>query len=288
MKLEGKFGGAEYGLNRNRSRVTAIMTLILSVLVLFASLAGILIERIYKDVVSTGTITEFMSAGSVAQDIISVPLALLLVLLSVLFLKRPDYKVFITMLGLAGYFFYGYGLYLIHGQYTSIYLIYLIIFSLSIYSVVYGLLSFSAELIIRTSMPKASRNSISIFLYFIVFMMGFAWIMRMLPDISRHIPQATYGVYILDLGIVFPSIIITATLLIRSKPFGNILAGVVLIKTIMVCLSWGFAEFYVRMKEITKGGYDMLAFPAILTTIGIIFFVLYINKLKCNASIGQN
>jgi hypothetical protein len=94
--------------------------------------------------------------------------------------------------------------------------------------------------------------SISIFLYFIVLMLGFAWLLRVMPDISRHIPQATYGVYILDLGIVFPAIFITATKTFRNKPFGNILAGVVLIKTIMVCLTWGFAELYVRVKGIAR------------------------------------
>lgn len=280
MKLEESLGEAVNGLNINKSRITAIMTLILSVLAMFASLAGIFIESIYKDVLSAGTITKLLLVGSVAQDIISILLALLLALLSVLFLKRPGYKTFITIIGLTGYFFYGYGLYVIQGQYTSIYLIYLAIFSLSIYSIVFGLLSFTPELIIKTSIPKVLRMSISIFLYSIVLMLGLVWLLRITPDISRHVPQDTYGVFILDLGIVFPAITIAATKFIRSKPFGNILAGVALIKVFTVCLSWGFAELYVRLYGSIQGGYDMLAIPTVLTTISLIFFVLYINKLK--------
>jgi len=63
---------------------------------------------------------------------------------------------------------------------------------------------------------------------------------------GEHIPQDTYGVFVLDLGIVFPAIAITATMLIRGKPFGNILAGVILMKAFTVCLAWGFAEWYGR------------------------------------------
>lgn len=288
MKLEGSLVETVNGLNINRSRITAIMTLILSVLTLLASLAGIFFESIYKDVLSVGTITEFLFVGSVAQDIISVPLALLLALLSVLFLKRPGYKTFITIIGLTGYFFYGYGLYVTQGQYTSIYLIYLTIFSLSIYSIVFGLLSFTTELIIKTSIPKALRISISIFLYSIVLMLGLVWLLRIMPDISRHIPQATYGVFILDLGVVFPAITITATNIIRGKPFGNVLAGVALIKTLTVCLSWGFAELYARIYGNIQGGYDMIAIPTILTIISLVFFVLYITKLKYNVPLDQD
>ena len=288
MKIEESLVETVNGLNINRSRITAIMTLILSVLALFASLAGIFFESIYNDVLSVGTITEFLLVGSVAQDIISVSLALLLTLLSVLFLKRSGYKTFITIIGLTGYFFYGYGLYVMQGQYTSIYLIYLTIFSLSIYSIVFGLLSFTNELIIKTSIPKALRMSISIFLYSIVLMLGLVWLLRIMPDISRHIPQATYGVFILDLGVVFPAITITATKIIRSKPLGNILAGVALIKIITVCLSWGFAELYTRIYGNTQGGYDMLVIPTILTIISLIFFVLYINKLKYTVTLGQD
>jgi hypothetical protein len=231
-------------------------------------------------VLSAGTITNFLLVGSIAQDIISIPLAILLALLSVVFLKRPGIKAFITILGLTGNFFYGYGLYVMQGQYTSIYLIYLAIFSLSIYSIVFGLLSFSPEIVMRTLLPKTLRNSISIFLYFIVVMLGLIWLIRISPDIARHIPQDTYGVFILDLGIVFPAIAITATKLIRSKPFGNILAGVALMKAFTVCLSWGFGEWYSRFVGSTQGNYDMLAIPSVLTLISLMFFILYLHKLQ--------
>lgn len=101
-----------------------------------------------------------------------------------------------------------------------------------------------------------------------------------MPDIARHIPNDTYGVFILDLGIIFPAIMITVSELIRGEPFANILKGVVLIKEITVCLSWGFGEIYIRIIDNTIGGYDMLVIPILLTILSVILFVLYIQNLQ--------
>lgn len=268
------------GIIIQRSRITAIMTLIMSVLIIFACLEGILNESIYNDVLSSGLITKFLLVGSRAQDIIFIPLAVLLAFLSGLFLRRPGYKLLITIIGLCGTFFYGYALYVMQGQYTTIYLVYLAIFSLSIYSIVLGLLSFPTEFVVKTSLSKCLCRSISIFLYSIVFMLGLIWVIRISPDIARHIPQDTYGVFVLDLGIVFPAIAIAATLLIRRKPYGNIFAGVALMKAFTVCLSWGFGEWYGRVHGVIQGNYDMLVIPSVLTILGLIFFILYIVNLK--------
>jgi hypothetical protein len=278
MELKKSLSGD--GIIIQRSKITAVMTLITSVLIIFACLSGILKESIYNDVLSVGTITKFLLAGSRAQDIIFIPLAILLAFLSVLFLRRPGYKLLITIIGLSCNFFYGYALYAMQGQYTSIYIVYLAIFSLSIYSIVLGLLSFPAEFAVKTSLSKGLSRSISIFLYSIVFMLGLIWLIRISPDIARHIPQDTYGVFVLDLCIVFPAVAIAATLLIRRKPYGNIFAGVALMKAFTVCLSWGFGEWYGRLYGVIQGSYDMLVIPSVLTILGLIFYILYIVNLK--------
>jgi hypothetical protein len=280
MEHKKSLSGNSDGIAQQRGKITAVMTLITSMLIIFACLSGLLKESIYNDVLSAGTITKVLVAGSRAQDIIFIPLAILLAFLSILFLRLPSYKLLITLIGLCFNFFYGYALYTMQGQYTSIYIVYLAIFSLSIYSIILGLLSFPAEFAVKTSLPKGLRRSVSIFLYIIVFILGFAWLMRISPDIARHIPQDTYGVFVLDLGIVFPAIAIAATMLIRRKPYGNIFAGVTLMKVFTVCLSWGFGEWYGRIYGVIQGSYDMLVIPSVLTIVGLIFFILYIVNLK--------
>lgn len=270
----------ERQFNLQRSRITSSMMLLISVLTLFSCIIGIINKGIYEDLLPLGEITQLLVFGSRGQDIIFIPLAVLLAVLSVIYLCRPSYKIFIIMIGLTVNFLYGYGLYVMQGQYTSIYLIYLVIFSLSIYSIVFGLLSFKNGFAETTLLPNGLRKAVSIFLYTIVFILGSVWLIRIMPDIAKHIPQDTYGVFVLDLGIVFPAIAIIATKLIRRNPFGNILAGVALVKVFAVCLSWGFTEWYGRIKGVIEGSYDMLVIPSVLTFIGLVFIMFYLLKLK--------
>jgi hypothetical protein len=279
MELKKSFNGAR-GLVVGRGKLAAAMALLMSVLIIFACLEGIFKESIYNDVLAAGSITKFLLAGSRAQDIIFIPQALVLAFLCIHFLRSQGYKLLIAIMGLCGNFFYGYGLYAMQGQYTDIYLVYLIIFSLSIYSIILGLLSFPSQFVVKTSLPKGLRWAISIFLYSIVFMLGLIWLIRISPDIARHIPQDTYAVFVLDLGIVFPAIAVIATMLIRKKPYGNIFAGVALMKAFTVCLSWGFGEWYGRIYGVIQGSLDMLFISSVLAIVGLIFFILYITRLK--------
>lgn len=266
-------------MNIYRSRITAVMTLVLSILALIASLEGILNKRIYEDVLKAGTITKTLLLGSIAQDIISIPLGLILVILSVLFLKRQGYKTFIAILGLTGNFFYGYGLYAIQGQYTSIYLIYLAVFMLSIYSLIFGLLSFEIDVAKNYHLPRSLGIGIIVFMIIIISILGPGWILGINANIAKHIPPETYGVFVLDLCIVFPALGIIISQYIRKKPFATTLAGVALFKIFGVCLSWGFSQWFVTFYDGIKLDIGMTAISTTLTLVSLILIVLYMFKL---------
>jgi hypothetical protein len=111
-------------------------------------------------------------------------------------------------------------------------------------------------------------------------MLGFIWLIRISQDIAKHMPQDTYGVFILDLGIVFPAVAVSATRLIRRKSFGIIFSGIALIKALTVCLSWGFGEWYGRINGTIQGSFDMLMIPTALTLMSLVFFLIYLFKLR--------
>jgi hypothetical protein len=271
-------------LNISKSRLTTVMTLILSLLALYASLAGELDKNLYKDLFLAGSISKFLMAGSLAQDMISIPLSLILAILSVVFLKAQGYKTFIAIMGLTGYFFYGYGLYAMQGQYTSIYLIYLAIFGLSIYSLIFGLTSFKPEAVKQTHLPGALSKAIGIFLMVILLVLIPVWLVKITFDIAKHIHGEVYGVFILDLAVVFPALGIIAARLLRKKPFGNILAGVALMKALTICLSVAFGEWFGPFYGGFHVNYGNLAIFSVLTVTSLVLFVLYMFKLKTEES----
>lgn len=270
-------------MNTKRGRLTAIMTFVVSCLAFYASITGLIDEKLYQEVLSAGTITRTLMAGSLSQDIISIPLSVVLALLSLLFINKPGSKKLIAILGLTGYFFYGYGLYVIQGQYTSIYLVYLAIFGVSIYSIILGFLSFEPSVVKTYHIPSSLRWFIIIFLFLILIILIPGWLLRILPAIANHTPEGAYAVFILDLCIVFPAIALTAVQLIQRKPFGAVLVGVVLYKIFTVCLSWGFSEWYIQFYGF-KVDSSMIAISGTLTFVSLLLIILYMFNLKTEPS----
>ena len=119
-----------------KSRITALMTLLLSAFALFAALKGLLNQSVYNDAISTGAFLKELKIGTFSQDLISVPAAVTLAILSIIYLIKKGEKTFIAILGLTGYFLYSYGLFVTGGSYTILYPIYMIIFILSLYSLI--------------------------------------------------------------------------------------------------------------------------------------------------------
>ncbi len=207
-------------------------------------------------------------------------------MLSVLFLKHPSPKRFIIILGLTGYFFYGYGLYAMQGQYTSIYLIYLIIFGLSLYSLIFGLLSFEPEAVNSYQLPGGLRKSIVIFLIVILVVLVPLWILFLSIDIANHVARDTYGVFVLDLCVVFPALGLIVSQLLRNKPFGNILAGVALLKTVTLCLSVAFGEWFGPLYGGFQPNIINITIFSILTVVSLLLSILYLINLKKDVSIN--
>jgi drug/metabolite transporter (DMT)-like permease len=241
---------------------------------------GLFDAKIYGDLADAGRLPPLMLLGSQTQDMIFIPLAVLLAVCAVIFLRRPGVKLLTAMLGFIANFFYGYALYTMQGAYTSIYLVYLAIFSLTIYTLIFGFLCFSPEAENGLQLSQRIRVAVTVFLYAIVFILGVVWLLRISADIAKHLPGDTYGVFVLDLGVVFPALAVAATRLVRQMKFGLLLAGVVLMKVLTICLSWGFSEWYARFTGVIVGDYGMLAIPTVLTIVSGFFFALYMTRLK--------
>lgn len=215
----------------------AAMALLISILTSYASWKGLADPTVYEDVCAAGTISKLLVVGSTAQDLISLPLGILLGVFSLFCMKRQILRLHVAMLGISTYFSYAYGLYVIQGQYTSLYLVYLAIFGLSIYGLVFGLTALKPDLIEQIRLPRWVAYTISAFLIAIILLLTPVWLIRMGPDLAAHVPSDVYGVFVLDLAVVFPAFAVTASYLIRQIPFGTILAGIALVKTFTLCLS---------------------------------------------------
>jgi len=267
-------------IHHTQSRIVAILSLLIAGLSIWATLEGIADEELYNQVYWSGSLSKRLIYGSRAQDFVSLPVALILLVCSILHLSKKDYISLIILTGLAGYFFYAYGLYTLQGQYTSLYLVYMAIFGLSIYALIFGLTSFTRKLAEKLHLQKWLRISVATFFLMIVLFLAPIWIIQMIPDISNHRPSDTYAVYLLDLSIIFPAFAIIALFLLRKKTYGTILAGVMLFKVLTLTLSVAIGEWYLPLHMNGMPNYPMILFFSLLTLISLILLFFYIRQIR--------
>jgi hypothetical protein len=257
---------------------TSILLMLTSLLALFASLTGILSSGTYRELIPAKSITEYLILGSVVQDIITVPVAIALFILSLVYIRGGDRRVLTAMAGLVSYIFYGYALFSIQGQYTSLYLIYLVIFGSS----AFGLMFIVPKLIrmsCRTEVSGGLRKGIAAFLLLILAVLAPVWILRMQPDIANRAPGEQYGVFVLDLAVVFPAFGIIAFNLIRNNAAIDLLTGAALVKVFTLCLSVGLGEF-IKPSFGFPQDMAMTGIFITLTAVSAILSVLIFRKLK--------
>lgn len=253
-------------------KVICVLSIAVGLIALYSALRGILNNELYLAIHRSGILPKNMIWGSQAQDIVSILIAVTTVIISILNWVKPRFLKKCILIGCNWYFMYAFGLYVVQGSYTAIYPLYLVIFSLSMFAMIFGLISVDKTAALQLS--KKLRITLSVFFLFVVAFLSPIWISKMLGDVALRQPGNTYGVYIMDLCIVFPSMLITVYLLLKKNAFGIVLAGICLVKTFTLCLSWTFAEWTQPLVG-QPVGMEMASISMLLSLIGLALFVWY-------------
>ncbi|WP_196161549.1 hypothetical protein [Reinekea sp. G2M2-21] len=267
------------------STVSKVLIILISILSIIASYIGIFSKNIYFDLVDAGKLSQKLAYGSVGQDIVILPVSVVLLIIGFYLLRKDSIKLFLVALGLVWCNFYAFGLYTIQGQYTSIYIIYLLIFSFSIFSIVFGLISILNLELVVIEKSKVISKVVCMFLLLIIFLLSTIWLLQLFQGMRSNTQPDIYGVFIMDLGIVFPSMFIICILLLRKNKSGYLLSIMALIKAFALCLSWAFGEFYIAFVQKQDIAVDMFSLAASFSFICLILSSLMIRKVDFKSTI---
>jgi len=216
--------------NRVAWGVTGVATLV-------ASIAGVVDVGLYD-----GVVAGFLIPGAYAQDLISTVAAVgLLVLALMAGGRRP--KLELVALGLLGYLFYAYGIYVIERTYNEFYLLCMAIFTLSFWSLVYGCLSIrgdvykNAQLSSRVRLASAMGSLLQPLVFYPL------WIGMLLPLMaSGDQVDSLYSIFILDLCFIMPAFLILAFQMFRRRGIGLVLAPPLYVLGFTLIFSLALAE----------------------------------------------
>ena len=206
--------GCSVIMNLGRHR---LLWVLIGILAVSAATTGVAFPGIYSGIVSPELLP-----GAYAQDLISAVASVALI--SLAWTSRDGRpKGQILQLGLLGYLFYAYGIYVIERAYNGLYLLYMAIFTLTFWALV------SAGICLRRNtqlpgLPRALRiaSASGALLQPMIFYP--LWIAMLLPLMStRNQIDSLYSIYILDLCFIMPAFLLLAVLTYRAHPLGLLL-----------------------------------------------------------------
>jgi len=249
---------------------------IIALLTIVASVNGLIFPEIYQPFVKPAQLP-----GLVSQDLMSLIAALALFLFS-FFSRSIDARKLVIAVGILGYLFYAYGIYVIEQFYTVWYFLYMGIFGLSFYTIFTGILAIDSSLWINIRVSRKVHIISAIFLLLIPFIFYPLWIMQIVPLIRESQRAGVfYSIYILDLCFILPAMIVIAIMSLKNRGWAILFQPALLFWGGMLLFSVALGGFIhwiqehtINMKETT--------FYFVLSMVFLRLTVMYFRKLQFN------
>lgn len=218
-------------------RTIKLLWLIPTVLALAAAVYGLIDGSIYD-----GLLPKDFIAAQLPQDILTLVVCVVLLWLIVTSKKENIVKPLVVT-GMIGSLAYLYGIFSIERVYNVMYLVYLAIFSTSVYGVAYTIGSIEKKTVRGLTVNKGVRNTTAGFSLFVAALFSLLWVSALLPLMAdKHQIESLYSIYLLDLAFVMPAFAVTAVMTYRKKPLGYLLTPVMYILGIFVIFPLGLGE----------------------------------------------
>lgn len=253
--------------------------------IFIAVLAGIatLSDLFWKGMYNHDTIS--MAAQAMGQDLITLIIGIPVLLGSLYLIRRNSLRGNLIWMGTIFYFLYTYASMSFLASYNQLFLVYVALFSLSLYTFVYGLLSLNVKTIKESISPGKTSKIAGVFLIFSGAMLALMWIKMIFDSLLTGIAPAalesytTLVIQALDIGVVFPATLIAGILIIKGKEWGYALVSILLIKASLMGTALLSMIFFMAQNGVSPATGQIIFFAAI-TVAGILISVIFYSKIK--------
>ncbi|MFW5774992.1 MAG: hypothetical protein ACOCW2_01765 [Chitinivibrionales bacterium] len=208
----------------------------------------------------------------VAQDYVTVFIALPLLLISLLLTAKGSLKARYAFAGTLGYILVTYLFYLTMGMYNPFFLAYAALLGSSFFAFSLTLISFNVRTLPAVFSEKTPTRLTGGFLIFNAVCIGFLWLSVVVPPLLEGTiypvqleHYTTLIVQGLDLGLLLPLAAVSGLLMMARKPFGYLLGPVYLI-----FLSFLMIALTAKIVAMGMRGYPIIPVIFIMPTFALI------------------
>jgi hypothetical protein len=214
---------------RTTPRIWLWLTGPIAILAAIAAGVGFFIDGVYRD-------APVNAAQAVGQDLITLVVALPVLVVSAILALRGSRRAHLVWLGALGYLVYTYLSYALAIEFNSLFLVYVALLGLSLYTLIGGLATTDFAGIKAHFSRGTPLRAVSIFLAVVAILFYFMWLSEDIPALLvGEVPQGvieaeapTDIVHVLDMALLLPANVLTAIWLWRGRTLGYALAGTLL------------------------------------------------------------
>lgn len=184
--------------------------------------------------------TVFTGAANRATDGVTLFLGIPLLLLATLLYRRGSLRGGLLLPGTLVYFLYVYASYGLGIAYNRLFVVYILLFSTSLWAFALAFRSIEAQLFSEQVSPHLPRRGLAIFMLASGLVTLVVWLAPLLDALVRNVPPPLLGPYttkitdVLDLGIITPATFVSGVLILRQNPLGYLMALSMLVLEIML------------------------------------------------------
>ncbi len=220
-----------------------------------------------------------------ANDLVTLVVGLPLLAVSTWLARRGSLRGRLLLAGTLGFFLYTYMSMSFSTAYNEFFLLYVALFSLSLYAFILAMLSFDLASLPRHFSERLPRRAIAGLLFIVGGFLLLAWLGRILPPLLQGQPPAglesmtTLVIQAMDLGLILPLAILSGVLLLRRSAWGYLLASVSVMKFLTMGLAVSTMGVNMALTGVPISPVELGVFPTI-TLLNLVMAVLLLKNVQ--------
>lgn len=271
------------------SRAYVIASVVTLGLAVIATLVGLIVDGFYRD-------APVLVPQIYGQDLLTLVGAVPVLAGSLYYAARGSLRGYVVWLGVTGYLLYTYASYAFMTAFNELYLVYVALFALTLFTLVGGVARLDAPALKRAVGDHSVRPYV-VFQALVAVLVAFLWLSEIIPaNVAGSVPPSiaeaglpTSVIYSLDLGVVIPAFALSAYWLWKRRPWGYVFTAVLLAKGATLGLAV-MAMIIVMLSDGQTVVVPQIVIFAVLSLAGLLLtarFVLSIDPETPPASTAQ-
>lgn len=215
----------------------------------------------YYDTVSS-------AAQQQGNDVVTLFVAIPLLIVSTWMTFRGSLSGRLLLTGTLGFFLYTYLSMCMLTAFNALFLVYVSIFSLSLYAFILCMMSFDLVTLPRHFSDKLPRGWIATLLFVIGAFLSLTWLGRVIAPLVKNTPPLldngiTMVIQAMDLALIVPLAILAGILLLRRNAWGYLLTSVFVLKAFALGLAVSAMVVNMALAGVPEGAVIAIPFLAI-------------------------